>query len=86
MGSGVRKHAKTRGVWGHAPPGKFCNLYSQRLLLVASEASFIRNLQLVSMKALSSRITDEETSIHISNCEGLARQTRPKDTDYFRSV
>ena len=23
LGSGVRKHAETRGVWGHAPPGKF---------------------------------------------------------------
>ena len=25
MGSGVRKHAKTRGVWGHASPGKVGN-------------------------------------------------------------
>ena len=23
LGSGVRKHAKSRGVRGHAPPGKF---------------------------------------------------------------
>ena len=27
-------------VWGHAPPGKFCNLQPLRLLLVASETTF----------------------------------------------
>ena len=23
LGHGVHKHAQARGVWGHAPPGKF---------------------------------------------------------------
>ena len=28
------KHIKFRRIWGHAPPEKFCILYSLRLLLV----------------------------------------------------
>ena len=31
------KHANTRGVWGHAPPGKFEKLDSQILNLVGFE-------------------------------------------------
>ena len=42
----MRKHAKTRGVWGHAPPGKFCNLQARRLLLVASETSLMASIRL----------------------------------------
>ena len=40
---GVRKHAQTRGAWGHAPPEKFWNLQSLRLLLVASETLYPTN-------------------------------------------
>ena len=29
----VRKHAHARGVWGYAPPGKFCKLDALRVLL-----------------------------------------------------
>ena len=32
----VRKHTKARGVWGHAPPGKFWKVRPLRWLLVAS--------------------------------------------------
>ena len=35
----MHKHAKTRGVLGHAPPGKICNLQPRRLHLVVSETS-----------------------------------------------
>ena len=28
------KHAETRGVWGHAPPGIFLKIYTKRLNLV----------------------------------------------------
>ena len=37
---------KGGGVWGHAPPGKFCNLQPQRLLLVASETSLMASIRL----------------------------------------
>ena len=33
----VRKHTKSRGVWGHAPPEIFCILDSLRLLLMHSQ-------------------------------------------------
>ena len=36
----MRKHTKLAGVWGHAPPGKFCNLPPQKLLLMAFETTF----------------------------------------------
>ena len=42
----MRKHTKTRGVWGHAPPGKFCKLQPRRLLLVASETSLMASIRL----------------------------------------
>ena len=32
--------AITRGVWGHAPPGKFLSFAVLKLLLVASETTF----------------------------------------------
>ena len=37
---GANYARKTRGVWGHAPPGKFCNLQPQKLLLMAFETTF----------------------------------------------
>ena len=40
----VRKHAKTKGVWRHAPPENFCNLQPLRRLLVASETSLTVNI------------------------------------------
>ena len=35
----VRKHTKARGVWGHAPPGKFWKVRPLRWLLVASKTT-----------------------------------------------
>ena len=35
----IAKHGQARGVWGHAPPGKFGNLQPLKLLLVASETA-----------------------------------------------
>ena len=40
------KHAKNRGVWGHAPPGKVCNIQPWRLLVVASETSLMASIGL----------------------------------------
>ena len=37
---GVCKHAQSRGVLGHAPPGKFINLQPLRLFLVAPETTY----------------------------------------------
>ena len=42
----MHKHTKTRGVWGHGPPGKVCNLQPWRLLLVASETSLMASIRL----------------------------------------
>ena len=42
-------HTKTRGVWGHAPPEKFCNLQPLRLLVVASETTLTVNIVLLMM-------------------------------------
>ena len=35
-------HTSARGVWGHAPPGKFWNVQFLRLLLAASESTCVR--------------------------------------------
>ena len=40
---GVREHAKTRGVWGDAPPGKFWGFKPLRELLVTSRSTILED-------------------------------------------
>ena len=37
------KHAKTRGVWRHAPPEKFCNLKTSETASGGSETKILRS-------------------------------------------